>query len=132
MLAVVMPPTAGAKSPEIVFSAHDPEGRQPNTHIRHLGALHVHGVTYSIYYLTFVNPVSHHGQHRIAIIRNGNQFVGAYQCWLEEGGARLVIGKDRLTVYEGGLTFVIRFDDRGPTDKESSFCGEGSGWQNSI
>jgi hypothetical protein len=115
-----------------VFSAHDPEGRLPNTDIREMGAVHVQGVTYSIYYLTFVNPVSRHGQHRIAIIRNGNQFAGAYHCWLGEGGAKLVIGKDRLTVYEGGMTFVIRFNKQGPTDKESAFCGEGTGWQNSI
>ncbi|KRA82899.1 hypothetical protein ASD76_02070 [Altererythrobacter sp. Root672] len=123
---------AGATSPRTVFSAHDPEGRLPNTHIRELGDVHVQGVTYSIYYLTFVNPSSRHGQQRIAIIRNGNHFAGAYQCLLGEGGGRLVIGKDRLTVYEGGLTFVIEFDSRGPTHKERTFCGEGSGWENSI
>ena len=130
-LTMGMPSAVSAISPGNVFSAHDPEGRLPNTQIRELGAVHVKGATYSIYYLTFVNPISRHGQHRIAIIRNGSEFAGAYQCWLEQGGARLVIGEDRLTVYADGLTFVIRFDERGPA-KEPSFCGEGSGWENSI
>ncbi len=115
----------------MVFSAHDRDGRLPNTEIQELGVVNIQEDTYSIYYLTFVNPVSRHGQHRIGIIRNGNQFVGAYQCWLGDGGARLVIGKDRLTVYEGGLAFVIQFDENGPS-RNAYFCGEGSGWEDSI
>jgi hypothetical protein len=78
-----------------------------------------------------VNPVSHHGQHRIAIIRNGNQFAGAYQCWLGEGRARLMIEEDKLTVHEGGLSFVIQFDEHGPSRNEY-FCGESSGWEDTI
>jgi hypothetical protein len=130
--AMTLTAAAGAASPRTVFSTYDPDGRLPNTDIRELGAVHVQDATFSIYYLSFVNPVSRHGQHRIAIIRNGDQFAGAFQCWLGEGGAKLVIGKDRLTVYEGGLTFVIRFDRNGPADRKSYLCGEGSGWQNSV
>lgn len=128
---MTLPGAATATSPKAVFAAHDPDGRLPNTDIQELGAIHLQEVTYSIYYLTFVNPNSHHGQHRIAIIRNGKQFGGAYQCWLGEGGARLEIGGDRLTVYNGDLTFVIQFDEHGPS-RNKYFCGEGSGWEDGI
>lgn len=77
---VTTPSTASAKDPREVFATHDPNGRLPNTNIEKLGMLQVEGVSYSIYYLTFVNPESRHGQHRTAIIRNGNEFSGAYQC----------------------------------------------------
>ena len=122
---------ADAKNPRQVFAAHDPNGRLPNTKIERLGKVEASGARYSIYYLTFVNPASHHGQQRIAIIRNGRHFAGAYQCLLGEGAARLMIGKDRLTVYVGDLIFVISFDSRGPS-RNKYFCGEGSGWENGI
>ena len=131
LCAMAAATAANAKSPRQVFAAHDPDGRLPNTKIERLGKVAVKGATYSIYYLTFVNPASHHGQQRIAIIRNGHHFAGAYQCWLGDGGARLVIGKDRLTAYVEDLVFVIKFDGRGPS-RNKYFCGEGSGWENGI
>jgi len=89
--------------------------------------------TYVIYYLEYVSPLSHHGQQRIAIIKNGTSFSGAYQCTLGPRYARLIIGKDRLTVLVQDVhdPFVIKFDQRGPT-RNAFFCGEGSGWENSI
>lgn len=130
-LALIASPSLAAPNPRAVFAAHDPEGRLPNTQIRKLGSLHVHQSTYSIYYLNFVNPVSLHGQQRVAIIKNGSQFVGAYQCTLGPQDAKLKIGKDRLTVIAEGHASVIRFDARGPS-RNRFFCGEGSGWENSI
>ncbi len=93
----------------------------------------VEASTYVIYYLEFVNPVSRHGQQRIAIIKNGNSFAGAYQCTLGPEDAQLIIGKDRLTVWVQNIRepFVVRFDQRGPTRNEF-FCGEGSGWEDTI
>lgn len=116
---------------EELFAEHDPYGRLPNTKILKLGELIVSPNVYAIYYLTFVNPVSRHGQHRIAIIRNSTEFMGAYQCWLEEGGAELTIGEDRLSVLVGEAEFVIEFDEHGPSHNEY-FCGEGTGWEDSI
>ncbi len=88
---------------------------------------------YAIYYLNFTNPVSRHGQQRIAIIKNGSGFMGSYQCSLGRGphDARLSLGADRLTVKIDGLTFVVRFSEQGPT-RNPYFCGEGSGWEDSI
>ena len=130
---IAVPAPAGAANPRTVFAQHDPEGRLRNTEIKELGTIHVRGATYSIYYLEFSNPVSLHGQQRIAIIRNGAQFAGAYECTLGIGRdeGKLVVGKDRLTVKIHGMTFTIRFDAMGPT-RNRYFCGEGSGWQNSI
>jgi hypothetical protein len=118
-------------SPRAVLAAHDPEQRLPHTVIRKLGAVRVRSATYSIYYLSFVNPASHHGQQRIAIIRNRTEFAGAYQCTLGGREGRLAIGKDRLTVRRDGTTFVIRFDENGPS-RNKYFCGEGSGWSDTI
>ena len=114
-----------------MLAPHDPEGRLPNTAIRELGAVRIRSATYTIYYLEFVNPVSHHGQQRIAVIKNGTPFAWAYQCTLGPQGGRFVIGKDRLTVRLYGMTYVIRFDEKGPS-RNKYFCGEGSGWADTI
>jgi len=116
-----------------VFAAHDADGRLPNTVIRKLGTVRVKTSTYSVFYLKYVNPVSRHGQQRIAIIKNGISFAGAYQCTIGPNDARLIVGKDRLTVWVKGVqeAFVIKFDERGPT-RNAFFCGEGSGWEDSI
>jgi hypothetical protein len=125
--------SASAADPRTVLAKHDPQGRLPNTSIRNLGTVRVKTAVYSIYYLDFSNPVSLHGQQRIAIIKNGTEFMGAYVCPLGDGDheGKLLIGKDRLTVRIFRMTFVIRFDEKGPT-RNKYFCGEGSGWQNSI
>jgi hypothetical protein len=134
-----------ALDPRAVFAKNDHNGRLANTKITELGIIRTKGVRYSVYYLEFVNPISHHGMQQIAVIRNGKEFSGSYQCSLgvdQYGGAKLTVGKDRLTVrlYDGvnrpslpanQYTFVIRFDAKGPT-KNKYFCGEGSGWQDSI
>lgn len=88
---------------------------------------------YEIYYLQFVNPVSRHGQQRIAIIKDGANFAGAYQCTLGPDDAKLIVGEDRITVWVQNMRepFVIKFDKRGPTHN-AFFCGEGSGWEDSI
>lgn len=123
----------GAADPRAVFARHDPYGRLPNTKIRKLGVIRVKAVTYDIYYLDFSNPVSLHGLQQIAIIKNEDQFAGAYVCSLGESPieGRYFIGKDRLTVKIFGMTFVIRFDEKGPS-RNKYFCGEGSGWDNNI
>lgn len=133
LTVIAQPASAGDRNPRPVLAQHDPQGRLPNTDIRKLGTIRVRAATYTIYYLDFSNPVSLHGQQRIAIIKNGTQFAGAYQCTLGVGRdeGKLVIGKDRLTVKVFEMTFVIRFDEKGPT-RNKYFCGEGSGWQNSI
>ena len=128
---IALPTTASATSPRAVFARHDTRGRLPNTQIQKLGVVRVRATTYSIYYLEFSNPASLHGQQRIAIIKNGTQFAGAYECILGRDEGKLVIGKDRLTVKRGEMAFVIRFDERGPT-RNKFFCGEGSGWENGI
>jgi hypothetical protein len=124
---------SSADGPRSVFTAHDPHGRLPDTAIRKLGTVRVKGSTYAVFYLEFVNPVSRHGQQRIAIIKNGTSFAGAYQCTLGPSEARLIVGKDRLTVWVQGMQepFVVKFDERGPS-RNAFFCGEGSGWENSI
>lgn len=131
LLAATLPATASEPDARAVFAAHDPNGRLPDTQIEQLGAVRVGEVTDSIYYLTFVNPLSRRGQQRIATVRNGGQFAGSYQCWLGEGGPRLVIGEDRLTVHVDDLEFEIRFDENSPS-RNAFFCGEGSGWENGI
>jgi hypothetical protein len=130
---ISVPAPIGATNPRAVFAQHDPQGRLPNTTIRKLGVVRVKATTYTIYYLDFSNPVSLHGMQQIAIIKNGSQFAGAYQCSLGSGPdeGKLVIGKDRLTVRIFGMTFVIGFDEKGPT-RNKYFCGEGWGWENSI
>ncbi len=122
-----------AVDPRSVFAAHDPQGRLPTTAIRKLGTVTVNAATYDIYYLEFVNPVSRHGQQRIAFIKNGTSFAGAYQCTLGPGDAHLIVGADRLTVWVQDMPepFVVKFDELGPT-RNAYFCGEGSGWENSI
>jgi hypothetical protein len=131
--AIALPASSRASDPRAVFARHDPEGRLPNTTIRKLGVVRVRAASYSIYYLDFSNPVSLHGLQQIAIIKNGSQFAGSYVCPLGTGPdeGKLTIGKDRLMVKICGMTFVIRFDEKGPT-RNKYFCGEGSGWDNSI
>ena len=129
-----MPAAAStANNPRHVLSAHDPQGRLPDTAIRKLGTVRVNVATYAIFYLEFVNPVSRHGQQRIAIVKNGTSFAGAYQCTLGPRSARLEVGVDRLTVWVHDIPepFVIEFDERGPS-RHAFFCGEGSGWEDSI
>lgn len=125
--------SAGTTDPRTGFARHDPQGRLPNTKIEKLGVVRVKAVKYDIYYLNFTNPISLHGLQEIAIIRNGNQFAGAYICTLGDGRdeGRYVIGKDRLTVKISGMTFDIHFDEKGPSRKKY-FCSEGSGWDDSI
>ena len=67
--AVALPETAVANSPRDILSAHDPYDRLSNTSIRSFAELSVQGTRFAIYCLTFVNPVSRHGQHRIAVSR---------------------------------------------------------------
>jgi hypothetical protein len=119
--------------PRTVFARHDPQSHLPNTKIRKLGVVRVKAAAYDIYYLDFSNPVSLHGLQQIAIIRNGNQFAGAYTCTLGGGASegRLFIGKDRLTVKIFEMTFVIPFDEKG-SGRNKYFCGEGSDWDNNI
>lgn len=129
--ATVLATPVYATNPRAVFAQHDPDGRLPNTHISKLGVIHVGEVRYDIYYLDFENPVSLHGQQRIAMIRNRDRFAGAFECMLENGHGKLFFGKDRLTIRIYGLKFVVRFDRKGPT-RDKYLCGEGSGWQDSI
>ncbi len=120
-------------SPRSVFAKHDPQGRLPNTTIRRLGTIRVLNSAYGIYYLVFANPVSLHGQQRIAIIKNGSKFMGSYPCTLGRGAddGRVVLGSDRLTVMRNGMASTIRFNEQGPTRNEY-FCDEGSGWEDGI
>lgn len=131
-MAAAMPQTVYANSPRDVFSHHDPNGRLPNTRIQSLGQMTVQGSRFTAFYLTFVNPVSHHGQHRIAVIRNDTEFVGSFHCWLNEGGASVTFGPDTLIVHQSGTAFAIRFDREGPIERRVFLCGEGSGWENNI
>jgi hypothetical protein len=122
-----------------VLRAHDPDGRLPHTKIERRGAVRAYGSEYAIYYLNFTNPRSRHGQQRIAIIKNGREFMGAYQCTLGKGqwDATMVIKKDRIRVFlnnspkDHRSAFEIRFTKRGPS-RNRYFCGEGSGWENGI
>jgi len=120
-------------SPKAVFAQHDPIGRLPNTTIRPIGTIRVRNSVYEVYYLDFTNPVSLHGQQRIAIIKNHSKFMGAYQCTLGHGpdDGSVTLGSDRLTVTRDGMAFTIRFSERGPT-RNKYFCGEGSGWEDGI
>lgn len=130
---VTAPPASGhAPDPRVVFARHDPEHRLANTKIRKLGVIRRGAVTYSIYYLDFANPVSLHGLQQIAIIRNGSQFAGSYECTLgaDKYDGKLKIGKDRLTVTVERFKYIIRFDKNGPTHNKN-FCGWGS-WDNGI
>ena len=128
---MALPTSTSAADPKAIFARHDPQNRLPNTTIKQLGTVRVGDVIYSIYYLDFSNPVSLHGQQRIAVIRNGTQFAGAYECTLGPDDAQLTIGKARLTVRSFGMTFVIRFNEKGPS-RNRYFCGEGSGWEDGI
>jgi hypothetical protein len=124
---------------QAILAKHDPDRRLPNTTIEHRGSIKIGGATFDIYYLEFVNPESLHGQQRIAVVRNHKDFMGAYQCTL--GSSRwdatldfqpnqiLVTMNDRPR--DKQEPFVIQFTERGPS-RNPYFCGEGSGWENSI
>ena len=122
-----------------VLAAHDPNGRLPNTKIERRGVIRIGSSKFTIYYLFFINPISRHGQQRIAIIKNAAEFMGAYQCTLsnDHWDATMAIKKDRILVNLNSMpnnpqgSFVIKFTKRGPTHNRY-FCGEGSGWENSI
>jgi hypothetical protein len=121
------------------LAAHDPYGRLPNTRIELRGTIRARRLEFSIYYLDFSNPLSLHGQQRIAIIKNDREFMGSYQCTLGKSkwDASMVIQKDRILVFHNSTPtnrqtpFVIRFTAHGPSHNRY-FCGEGSGWENSI
>lgn len=129
------------KQPSIraVLAKHDPDGRIANTKIEWRGELRVGRSKYTIYYLTFVNPISRHGQQRIAIVRNGREFMGSYQCTLgaSNDDATMVIRLRETVVYlndrprAAQTPFLITFTERGPS-RNPYFCGNGSGWENSI
>jgi len=85
LFAIALPASARGLDPRSVFARHDPQGRLPNTKIRKLGVVHVRAASYSIYYLDFSNSASLHGLQQIAVIKNGTEFVGAYQCTLGDG-----------------------------------------------
>ncbi len=114
-----------------VLARHDPYGRLPHTKVELLGKVRTRTASYAVYYLEFVNPLSHHGQQRIAIIANGSRFSGAYQCTLGPSGAAIRFARDRFTVSDRFSSWVVRFNGQGPT-RYRYFCGEGSGWENAI
>jgi hypothetical protein len=87
-------PTA-AKTARLIFSSHDPHGRFPNTTITKVGTIDAEKRRYDIYELNFVNPVSRHGQQRVAIIQN-SKFIGSYQT----NGAKIQIVKGGLSFYD--------------------------------
>jgi hypothetical protein len=140
-LAIFAPLVVSATTPSIraILSQHDPEGRLPHTIVEQRGTIRVGRAKFTILYLNFTNPISHHGQQRIAIIRNNREFAGAYQCTLStrRGDATMVIRNQKVLVYlndlprVGEAPFVITFTERGPS-RNTYFCGEGSGWENSI
>ena len=128
---IANPSLAHALGPRAVLAKHDPEKRLPNTSIERLGTIRVSNAGYAIYYLNFANPVSHHGQQRIAVIKNGIKFMGSHQCTLGREQGKVVIKPDRVTVTLFGRTSAIRFSGSGPS-ADKFFCGESSGWERSI
>ena len=128
--ATVANPTH-APSPRAVLAKHDPERRIPHTIIDQLGTIRHGNAKYAIYYLNFTSPVSHHGQQRIAVIKNGTTFVGSHQCTLGREQGKIVVSADRVTVTLFGKTSAIRFGGRGPI-VDKFFCGESSGWVQSV
>jgi hypothetical protein len=102
-------PTAATTARQI-FSSHDPHGRFPNTKITKVGTIDAEKQSYEIYELNFVNPVSRHGQQRVAIIQN-SKFVGSYQT----NGAKIQIVK-------GGLSFHDQWEyPAGKTNESKDF-----------
>jgi hypothetical protein len=139
LLAITAQASAGEPSIRSIFAKHDPNGRLPNTTIEPRGELRVEGSRFQVYYLEFINPVSLHGQQRIAIVRNGREFTGAYQCTLGSSpdDASMVIRRDKILVYlnyrprNRQTPFVITFTRHGPS-RNRYFCGNGSGWEDGI
>ena len=129
--ATTTPATPTGRNVRAILARHDPDGRLPHTSVKLLGKVRTRTASYAVYYLEFVNPLSHRGQQRIAIIANGSRFGGAYQCTLGTGGASIRFARDRFTVSDHFSSWVVRFNGRGPT-RYRYFCGEGSGWENAI
>ena len=102
----------------------------PNTSIARVGRIHVGKIVFAIYYLNFVNPVSRHGQQRVAVIRNGKVFAGSTQCGLMKRGDIVIKGR-RVMVASYGLTSVIRFTGNGPI-ADKYFCGEEMNWEQNV
>jgi hypothetical protein len=129
--SIANPSVAHALSPRAVLAKHDPQKRLPNTNIERLGTIRVGNVEYAIYYLSFTNPVSRHGQERIAVIKNRTTFVGSHQCTLGREEGKVVVKHDRVAVTLNGRTSAIRFGGSGPSP-DKFFCGESTGWEHSI
>lgn len=119
-----------AQSPRAVFAMHDPQQRMPNTDISRVGQVHVGNVVFTVYYLNFKNPVSRHGQQRIAVIKNGKMFAGSTECGLMKRGD-IVVERRRVTVTSEGFTSVIRFTRKGPI-ADQYFCGEEMVWEKNV
>jgi CxxC motif-containing protein (DUF1111 family) len=119
-----------AQSPREVFALHDPQHRMPNTSISRVGQVHVGDVVFAVYFLNFVNPVSRHGQQRVAVIKNGKMLAGSVQCTLMKRGD-IVVERRQVTVTSEGLTSVIRFTLKGPRP-DKYFCGEATVWEKNV
>ena len=113
-----------------IFARHDPDDRIDHTAIKRLGYIRVANSTFAIYLLNFSNPVSKHGQQRIAVIKGGLTFLGSQQCTLLDA-QHVKIDRDRVTVTMDGLKSVIRFRD-GLAMPDRFFCGEEGGWGKGI
>ena len=97
LIAGIMPaPPTIARTPQIsgakaIFALHDPNERLPNTKIRFAGSIRIGQNYFRIYDLSFTNPVSRHGMQRVAIVMNGQRFLGSYQT---DGQTISVRGRD--------------------------------------
>jgi hypothetical protein len=117
--------------PRALFAKYDPEGRLRNTTIERLGTIRIGNSTFAIYYLNFTNPRSRHGQQRITIVKNGNRFIGSYQCTLAREEGKISVGRDRLTIHQDGSKWTIPFNTSGPT-KTKHVCSDDSQLERSI
>jgi hypothetical protein len=127
---VVVAGSQGA-GPRAVFAKHDPIGRLPHTKIEKLGTVRVRKSMFDIYYLDFTNPVSLHGMQRIAVIKNGKDFMGSQVCTLGREDGKILIGRDRMTVKSYGHSSVMRFDEKGPRPNRY-LCAEQTSWERNI
>ena len=87
--------------------------------------------SFTIYYLSFTNPASQHGQQRIAIIRNDRTFVGSFLCTLAREEGKISIGRRQITIKQNGDTWIVPFSSNGPT-KTRHMCGDDSRLEDSI
>lgn len=129
---VTVTPSLAATATDVrtILARHDPEHRIDHTSIQRLGSIRVAKSTFAIYLLNFTNPVSKHGQRRIAIIKGGLTFLGSQQCTLLDA-KHVKIDRDRVRVTMDGLKSVIRFRDRRAMP-DRFFCGEEGGWEQII